>query len=171
MKRLLQKLLELPAVAKTRRVHALEHGTITLLSRRVKGLQVAGRSTPNGFWVYGDIETEDLRQAATDALARLQAGEAGLAIHPNCGTNLAVAGVLAGLSSFAASTSLDRREHPLNKVPRVVLAATASMLVSRPLGLWMQEKVTTSPDLAGHQLGEIKRQQRGRLTIHFVEVT
>lgn len=170
MKALIRKLLELPAIGDTRRVHALEHATITLLSGRVKGLQVAGRSTPNGFWIYGDVDTDELRQAATDALTRLQAGETGLAIHPNCGTNLAVAGVLAGLSSFAASTSLDRKEHPLNKVPRIVLAATASMLVSRPLGLWMQEHVTTSADLAGYELSEVSRQDKGRLTIHFVEV-
>lgn len=167
---MLQWLLELPAIAKTRRVHALEHGAITLLSRRVHDLQVTGRSTPKGFWLYGDVETEALRRATEDALARLQAGERHLAIHPNCGTNLAVAGVLAGLSSFAASTPLDREEHPLNKIPRMVLAATASLLISRPLGHWVQEKITTSPDLAGMHIGEIRCEQRGRLTLHFVEV-
>ncbi len=170
LRRALTSLLEAPGVGKVRRVHALEHATITLLSQRVADLHIAGRSTPKGFWLYGEVDTEEVRRAVHDALALLQGGAAHLAIHPNCGTNIAVAGLVAGLASFLASASWGRRENPLNRVPRAVLAATASVILSRPLGFWVQEHVTTSPDLAGLQVGEIRRLKRGRLTVHFVEV-
>ncbi len=170
VKRVLKRVLEAPVVGKVRRVHALEHATITLLSQRVADLHVAGRSTPRGFWLYGDVETDDVRRAVADALDLMRRGAAHLAIHPNCGTNIAVAGLMAGVASFLASASWGRRENPLNRVPRAVLAATASVMLARPLGFWVQEHVTTSPDVQNIRVGEIKRFKRGRLTVHFVEV-
>lgn len=163
-------LLELPYVGKTRRVHGLEHAAITLMSARDPDLRLVGRSTPNGFWLYGDVETDEVRRATEEALRRLKGGEAALVIHPRCGTNLAVAGLLTGLSTLAASSSFGRPESPLNKLPRAVMAATAALLVSQPLGLLVQEKVTTCPDAAPLSLGPIKRMKRGNLTIHFVTV-
>ncbi|MBK8047540.1 MAG: hypothetical protein IPK16_10695 [Anaerolineales bacterium] len=44
----------------------------------------------------------------SDALLRLQAGESGLAIHTNCGTNLAVTGVLATLAVLLGSAGRQR---------------------------------------------------------------
>jgi len=81
-----------------------------------------------------------------------------------------VAGVLTGLSSFVASASFGRRENPLSKFPRVIMAATAALLVAQPLGLLVQEKVTTCPDASRLSLGPIKRTERGNLVIHFVTV-
>lgn len=165
-----EMLLELPGIGKVRRVHALEHAAITLMSARNPNLRLVGRSTPNGYWLYGDVETDEVRRATEEALRRLQAGQAELAIHPRCGTNLAVAGVLTGLSSFVASASFGRRENPLSKFPRVIMAATAALLVAQPLGLLVQEKVTTCPDASRLSLGPIKRTERGNLVIHFVTV-
>lgn len=165
-----ETLLELPGIGKVRRVHALEHATITLMGERDPHLRVIGRSTPNGFWLYGDVQTDEIRTCAEEALRRLQSGQAELAIHPRCGTNLAVAGLLTGFSSFLASASLGRRESPLSRLPRVIMAATAAMMVAQPLGLLVQEKVTTSPDASRLSLGPIKRRERGNLVIHFVTV-
>ncbi|MDQ7029755.1 MAG: DUF6391 domain-containing protein [Ardenticatenia bacterium] len=170
IRQLLKWMLELPGVGKVRRVHALEHATITLLSQRVADLHIAGRSTPRGFWLYGDVDTDEVRRAVADALDLLRRGVSSLAIHPNCGTNIAVAGVIAGVMSFLASASWGRREHPINRVPRAVLAATASVILARPLGFWVQAHVTTSPDVHNLHVGEIRRFKRGRLTVHFVEV-
>lgn len=163
-------LLELPGIGKVRRVHALEHATITLLSRRLHNVNMVGRSTPRGFWLYGNVPREELERAVAEALRRLQAGEAALAIHPRCGTNLAVAGLLTGVSSFLASLSFNQDERPLDKLPRVILAATAAMIVAGPAGLAVQEAVTTCPDAAPLSIGPIKQSQRGGLTIYFVEV-
>src|SRR5437773_11993241 len=73
-----------------RQNHALEHATITILSQKVSDLSVSARSSSDGFIVFGDVDLGELRHASEEALSRLQAGEAELAIHPNCGTNLAV---------------------------------------------------------------------------------
>lgn len=163
-------LLELPGIGKVRRVHALEHATITLLSRRLGRVSMVGRSTPQGFWLYGNVEEDDINRAVHEALERLQAGEASLAIHPRCGTNLAVAGVLTGFSSFLASFSFNKDESPLEKLPRMILAATVAMILAGPAGLKVQENMTTSPDASYLSIGKIKRYQRAKVTSYFVEV-
>ncbi|MDQ4075026.1 MAG: DUF6391 domain-containing protein [Chloroflexota bacterium] len=163
-------LLELPGVGKVRRVHALEHATITLLSRRHRNLSMIGRSTPKGFWLYGDVDKEELESTANEALGRLQGGEASLAIHPRCGTNLAVAGMLTGVSSFLASLSIHKDERTIDKLPRVVLAATAAMLIAQPAGLAVQEGYTTCPDASNLSIGKIRQSTRGKVTVSFVEV-
>src|SRR5690606_14137353 len=80
--------LDLPIVRRTRRNHGLEHATITLLSRRIKGLQMAGRSDENGFTLMGEAPTDQIEASVNEALRRMRAGEHNLAVHPNCGTNL-----------------------------------------------------------------------------------
>ena len=47
----------------------------------------------------------EVRAATHEALQRLQAGEAELAIHPNCGTNLAVGLSMALVGSLFALTA------------------------------------------------------------------
>jgi len=163
-------ILELPGLGKVRRVHALEHATITILSRRIPHLSMAGRSTPNGFWLYGTVAKEQIESAANEALRRLQAGEAALAIHPRCGTNLAVAGILTGVSSFLASLSFGKDERAIDKLPRVILAATAAVFIAQPAGLAVQEAVTTCPDALRLSVGNIRQTKRGNLTVSFVEV-
>ena len=70
-----------------RQNHALEHATITVLSGMVPDLSISARSSSSGFIILGDMDLGLLRRALDEALRRLQAGEASLAIHPNCGTN------------------------------------------------------------------------------------
>ena len=53
--------------------------------------------------MFGDIDTTELRSAIDEAQRRLRAGQADLAIHPRCGTNLAVAGILSGVAAALAS--------------------------------------------------------------------
>jgi len=166
--RLLKPILEHPFIARIRRNHALEHATIHILSRRIPRLQVVGRTTPNGFYLYGDVPTQAVADAATEALARLQAGERDLAVHPRCGTNLATAGVLAGLSAFAALGGRSRSRW--SKLPRLLMATTLAVIAAQPLGLMLQEHVTTSSDMAGVTIKEVTRQQRGNVIIHRVDV-
>ena len=75
----LMALLALPAVDRTRRNHALEHATLNVLTQRNRQIGLVGRSTPGGFHIYGNVSTEALRDAAAEALARLQDGEVDLA--------------------------------------------------------------------------------------------
>jgi hypothetical protein len=94
-----------------RQNHALEHATITLLAERIPGLAVSARSTMRGFTIYGDLDLHTVRMSCEEALKRLHDGEAELAIHPNCGTNLAVGASLAMLGSFFALTATRPRTH------------------------------------------------------------
>ena len=134
-------ILEIPFIAAIRQNHALEHATIHVLSQRDPYLRLVGRTTPRGFFIYGEVATDLLAEAASEALARLQGGETGLAVHPRCGTNIATAGVLAGLSAFAVTSV--RSKSRLARLPQILLATTAAIIVAQPLGLALQEYLTT----------------------------
>jgi hypothetical protein len=139
-----------------------------VLSRRYPHVSLAGRATHSGFIILGDLPTEAVAGAAQEALRRLQAGQSELAIHPRCGTNFVAAGVLAGLSSLVATWRQPRRL--LDRLPRVIVAATAAVLMAQPLGLWLQERVTTSPHLVRARIGRVSRRQLGAAVSHHVEV-
>ena len=64
-------LLNLPLILETRRNHALEHATLHILARTYH-TSMAGHSNPTGFYLLGDIQLEDIADAATEAMARLQ---------------------------------------------------------------------------------------------------
>src|SRR3990170_7517166 len=113
-----------------RRNHALEHATVSiLLSRHGPHIRVLGRAAPDGFYIYGDIPTEALEEFAQEGLARLQRGESHLAVSPLCGTNLAVAGVLAGLASLFAMGGQTR----VDGIPRALLAAVLAVIAAQPV--------------------------------------
>lgn len=133
-------------VQRTRSNHSLEHATVALLLQHMgPQLRVLGRSTPYGFYLYGDLPTHLVQQFAHEALARLKGGESELAISPFCGTNYATAGVLAGLGALLAVGDRNRWE----RLPRVLLAAIVGTLVGFSLGREVQRHVTTSPHVAG----------------------
>jgi len=153
-----------------RQHHAIEHATITLLMARQRGLSLAGgRSDHRGFYVVGAVETHQLAAAVAEALTRLQRGEAELAIHPNCGTNLVTTGAMAGLAAWGATALSRRRQDGLvDRMAAAVLAATVAVLLSRPVGLRLQRQVTTLADVAGLRVESISRRQWGSLVFHFV---
>ena len=160
-------LLDLPVAATVRRNHAVEHATMHVMAQRQPYLNAVGRTSLDGFYVYGEVDTQTLADAAAEGLARLQAGQAELAVHPRCGTNLAVAGFLAGVAAFLA---MGRSRSRLSKLPRFILAATLAVIAAQPLGLLVQERITTSTDLGGTRIRQVARQLMGRLTVHKVEL-
>ncbi len=134
--------------------------------RRDPKVKVVGRTTPSGFYLYGPEDTDLVARAAREALAAL-AREPDLAVHPRCGTNLAVTGVLAGLAGFAASGG--RARGRMAALPQVLLASLWAVMIAQPLGLLVQKHVTTSPAIGGATLGAIRRQE-GKPVVHFVPV-
>lgn len=163
-------LLDTSFIRRVRQHHAVEHATITILMARNPGLQlVGGRSDHRGFYVYGLVQTPALATAVQEALRRLKNGEARLAIHPNCGTNLVTTGTLAGVAALtAAAIGRYRRVSVLEQIPAAVLAATGAVIASRPIGMRLQRQVTTLADVADLEMGEITRRELGRLVLHFV---
>lgn len=161
-------LSRIPLVSKVRRNHALEHATIHILNQRYPHIRLMGRSAPGSFYIYGDIEAEIVRAAAEEALARLKRGEKGLAVHPRCGTNLATAGVLAGLSAFFIMSGRSRSR--LAKLPEVLFAATVAVILAQPLGWAIQKHITTSTELDGVFIRGVSRQAVGGIATHRVDV-
>ncbi len=148
-----------------RQNHAIEHGTVTLLSQRAPGISLVGRSDLQGFILFGDVDSGLVEAASSEALARLQAGESALAVHPNCGTNLVTAGMLSGLAATLAVSGRNRSW--ADRIPASLLAATLALIVAVPAGRWMQENVTTSPHVEGLSITGIVKQD-GPVTRHRV---
>jgi hypothetical protein len=151
-----------------RQNHGVEHATVQVLSRINPYVRIMGRSTNAGFFIYGALSTQDVANAATEALVRLQQGEAHLSIHPRCGTNLTVTGVLCGLAAY--SMTLGRPRSRFERLPLALTAATLAAVAARPLGQWVQETITTTPDVDGLYIESVTRQQRGGYTVHKVAI-
>jgi hypothetical protein len=171
--RLLSALLNLPPISRVRRNHALEHATMQVLSEHHSNLRLMGRSSLWGFYIYGDVSTEDVVNAAREGLRRLQAGDKAMAVHPNCGSNYVVAGTIAGLSAFLAlgGLSRNRREGLLDRLARLPMAcatATLGIILSRPLGTALQAYVTTEADVGDLRVDGVTRSVRAGSAVHFV---
>jgi len=152
-----------PWLSRVRRNHALEHATIHLLSRRFPGLFLAGHSDWEGFWILGPVPREAVEAAAHEALDRLRRGERHLAVHPGCGTNYLTSGAMAGLGGLLAMTGARNRRERWERLPLVILTATVALLFSQPVGMWIQEHLTTSADPGDLEIVEVIATRRGYL--------
>lgn len=158
----------IPLFDRIRQNHALEHATMHILGELPQPLRLMGRSDWNGFTLYGDVDTQDVLRAALEAVARLRGGEKRLAVHPNCGTNLAVAGVLASTTAYATAVSVNGSR--LGRAALVVAAMAAALAVARPLGLAVQQHITTTCLLDGVHIRVVRREPKGKLIVHRVAV-
>ncbi len=138
--------LDAPLVSETRRNHALEHATIHILSGRFPGRALAGHSNPTGFFLIGELSTEDIRAAASEALTRLQNGESRLAVHAGCGTNYVVTGALAGLFAIIGLIGTKSTRERFERFPLLILLSILAFMTGQPLGLALQKRVTTQPN-------------------------
>ncbi|MFN8374357.1 MAG: DUF6391 domain-containing protein [Anaerolineae bacterium] len=156
--RFLRPALELPLVRRTRRNHGLEHATIHVLSTRIKNLRMSGRSTDSGFFLFGDVPTEQIEAAVRDALRRMKSGEHGLAVHPNCGTNYVTAGAMTTLVAAVTMTGSSRR-NVADRLPLVMLLMMFAVLFSQPLGMTLQKYITTEGDPGDLEVLDIVRRE------------
>ncbi|MGD9093032.1 MAG: DUF6391 domain-containing protein, partial [Anaerolineales bacterium] len=119
--------------------------------------------------IVADVETGDLQLAVAEALQRMKAGERKLAVHPNCGTNFVTSGILAGLVAFSVMFGAGQRlRQKLERIPLVVTMTTLALIVAQPLGLMVQENVTTSGDISGLEVIEIVPPRRNRPKAHRI---
>jgi hypothetical protein len=161
-------ILDLPLILETRRNHALEHATIHILSAKYPDHHLAGHSNPTGFFILGNVTTEDLKASVTEALTRLRAGEHELAVHPGCGTNFATTALLAGSLAWlplSGTKSLRRRFWLL---PFAVAFGLLGFVISQPLGPLLQAKVTTEADPGNMQIVNITLVRRNGVALHRV---
>jgi hypothetical protein len=158
----------LDILVSVRRNHALEHATIAVLLAKVgPNTRLVGRASGDGFYIYGKVPTDKIRESAAEALARLKEGESQLAVSSLCGTNLAVAGILAGLASLLALGNRSRWE----RLPNVLMAAVVAVVGAQPLGRVVQRYVTTSADVQGLEIVDVTATGRGLAPLHKVKTT
>ena len=127
-----------------RRNHALEHATVAVLLARAGPRRLAGRASTDGFVIVGEVDAAALDEAAREALRRLQAGQAGLAVSPLCGTNIVVTAALAALGAtltLALSGGSSR-------LPNAFMAAMVCAVAGQPGGRIVQRRLTTLADHA-----------------------
>lgn len=153
-------------VKNVQRNHALEHATITVMLKRIgHDVRMVGRATRDGYYLYADVPMEFLDDCTHEALERLKNGEGHLAVSPLCGTNIAVAGALAGVASLVALGSSNR----VSKLPNAIVASMFAVIASQPVGRLVQRHLTTSPDLAGTEIVGIKAGGRGGAKFYKVQ--
>ena len=161
-------ILDIPVLSRIRRNHGLEHATITILSQRLPNTRLAGYSFPGGFFLLGDVPTDQVREVVVQALASMNNGEHSLAIHPNCGTNYAVSGVLAGMLAWLGMVGTKSKRNQLERLPLVIVLATLGLIASAPLGLQVQQHVTTSGDPQGLAIVDIFPVRFGQFSLHRI---
>ena len=161
-------LLALPVVNRTRRNHGLEHATLTVLTEKYRQVRLVGRSTPDGFHIYGTIGTDALHEAAAEALLRLQGGETTLAVHPNCGTNFVIAGFAAACAAYLGFVGANRWRDRWERMPLVALLTTIAIIAAQPVALAVQRDITTSPEMGALRISEIVRRERNGIVTHFI---
>jgi hypothetical protein len=127
---------------RVRRNHALEHAAISVVTERHPNVFLRGRANRRGFYVFGEVDSGELESSIDEALRRLRLGETSLAVHPRCGTNLAVAGILSGLAAAGAAQLRPRR----NRFSYAVLAAMGALMLAPRIGAETQRHVTTLAD-------------------------
>jgi hypothetical protein len=151
-------------IRRTRQHHAIEHATIHLLSERFPQQHFSGYSDPMGFTLYGEVPEEAVQRAVGDALVRLQAGEKRLALHANCGTNLAVTGLLVTLAALVGGSGKRGR---IERFTSALLLVLPVLLLARPLGYRVQT-YTTLPEVADRWVTEIRPIQVGAINAHRI---
>jgi hypothetical protein len=162
-------ILNLAPISRVRRNHGLEHATLHVLASLYPGMHMGGFSDFNGFWLVGDLTRDQIEAAAQEALKRLRAGEHQLAVHPNCGTNFATAGSLAGLAGVMGMWRVgNRRRDKLERLPMVASLATLALILAQPLGLVVQAHLTTSGQPADLKIVDVFPVKRGRLPTHRI---
>ena len=155
-------------VRRVRQNHAIEHGTIAVLLGRGKPTPLGGYSTARGFFIYGDVSTDDVVSAANQALERMRSGEKDLAVSPYCGTNMAVGALL---SAAVVGLVMGRSRRRLGGLPMLALGIGGSLWLRRPLGEAVQRRFTTLSEVAGVSIDGVRRIQLGRHTIHVVRTS
>jgi len=161
-------ILDLPLILETRRNHALEHATIHMLSAKYPERHLAGHSNPTGFFILGNVTTEDLKSAVTEALTRLRAGESELAIHAGCGTNFATTALLAGSMAWFPLSGAKSMRRRFWLLPFAVAFGVLGFVLSQPLGPILQAKVTTEADMGDLQVEDIIPVRRSGVAVHRV---
>jgi hypothetical protein len=154
-------------ISRIRRNHGLEHATIHVLTQHHGEFSAQGNSDHRGFSlnVYGDVSEADVKKAVQEAFKRMKGGEHQLAVHPNCGTVLlttATMATLAGQAVFGLELKRNGRKKLdlytlINTLPTAILAVVAVLIISRPLGIYLQATYTVEGNLGQMEVRSVRQ--------------
>lgn len=150
-----EQIIKIAVNPKLRRNHALEHATINVLEESYGHQQLSGLAREDGFLIQGIINPVVLQQAAQEGLQRLKAGEQGLVIHDRCGTSLMVGNLLSALIFFGLLLSTGHFT-----ILYVLVAVVCSRLLGPIVGRYTQKFLTTSADVEGMVIEEIRSETK-----------
>lgn len=153
----------------SRKNHALEHATMRVLAERYKGVRMIGHSNLCGFVLVADLPTEIVTEAVLEAKRRLENGEPDLAVHPNCGTNLAVSSLAGSAAAFSLLGLLGSKGK--NVWWHYLIAsifAVPAFLLAKPLGPKLQKTLTTDPHTQDMVVRMVTSQKTTNGFIHFI---
>lgn len=154
-------------VRRLRQHHAIEHATIAVLFERAgRRRSVVGLSDPGGFRIVGPFSTSEVAAAAEEAVRRLGAGGGHLAVTDLCGSNIVVAGALAG-----AGALLGAGGRPMVNLPRALVFAVAGVAAAPAVGRWVQRHLTTEADVTGLRVKHVTETGGGGGERHHVRVS
>jgi hypothetical protein len=85
----------------------------------------------------------------------LREGESGLAIHAGCGTNMATTALLAGTLAWSVLRVSKSTLIKFLLLPIAVTFAVIGVLLARPLGTILQQRVTTDANMGRMQIIDI----------------
>ena len=160
--------MNLTFINKVRRNHAIEHATVAVMAEQ--GLQgfIAGYATNNGFWLFSKAPKPEVKIATLNALERLYKGENSLSVSKNCGTNIALTVIMTDLL-FQLYRRITKSKSP-DLGPRILIAA-ASIAISNPLGLKIQQYFTTLSDVKQVRIVGVDTYKLGKMFLHKVHTT
>lgn len=164
-------------LSRIRRNHGLEHASIHVLSETQGNFSAQGNSDHRGFHlnIYGDVAEEAVETAVREAFTRMKDGEHQLAVHPNCGTVLITTATMATLAAQLAFGLEQKRQGDsanktmvfLNGLPTAVLSVVVALILSKPVGIYLQDRYTTEGDLGEMELVSIRRVNPSPITRIF----
>lgn len=165
------KVAPMDMIAHIRKNHAMEHATIHLLTEALPHVSFAGYSFVRGYWILGKAELQDVQKAAEMAHARLKNGESKLAVHPNCGTNIAMIGLCTAAAAMLTSVGSDEDESPMSRFTAFTTAGMIGALAGKPLGPKVQKKITTDPDVKNLSIVSINCSSLRGTPVFFIETS
>jgi hypothetical protein len=153
-----------------KRNHGLEHATIHLLSKKFPERSFVGHSNTGGFWIKGNVSLDEFTETMNEALHRLKSGEHSLSVHPNCGTNLLASGFAAALGSWIAVIGVGKKtKDKIERFPMMIVLSVIGLMVSIPLGPYLQRKYTTTGEMGNLEVLEIKENLFAGKISHIVK--
>jgi len=153
----------------TRKNHALEHATMSVLAERYKGMRMMGHSNPGGFILVADLLTEIVTDAVLEAKRRLENGEPDLAVHPNCGTNIAVSSLAGSAAAFSVLGLLNKKgRNAWWHYLVATLFAVPAFILAKPLGPKLQKNLSTDPKTQDMAVKMVTSQKTAKSFVHFI---